>query len=88
MLRARFEDAQFFYDADLRQPLEAFAPRLAGTQFHKDLGSLAQKSARVAALIAPLAHATGLTGACCLALSRSRSIPLIYPRFRSKQGLR
>ena len=69
MLRARFEDAQFFYDADLRQPLEAFAPKLAGTQFHMDLGSLAQKSERVTALIGPLARATGLTGACCLKFS-------------------
>ncbi len=63
MLRARFEDAQFFYDADLRQPLAAFAPKLAGTQFHRDLGSLAQKTERVTQLIAPLAAATGLTGA-------------------------
>ena len=68
MLRARFEDAQFFYDADLRKPLEAFAPKLAGTQFHRDLGSLAQKTERVTRLIRPLAAATGLTGALLLSL--------------------
>lgn len=62
MLRARFEDAQFFYAADLRQPLEAFLPKLAGTQFHKALGNLLQKSERVAGLIRPLAELTGLTG--------------------------
>lgn len=69
VLRARFEDAQFFYAADLKQPLEAFLPKLAGTQFHKDLGNLLQKSERVTALIRPLAELTGLTGAsywaCC-----------------------
>ncbi len=62
VLRARFEDAQFFYSADLRQPLEAFLPKLAGTQFHKTLGNLLQKSERTAGLIRPLAQLTGLTG--------------------------
>ena len=38
MLQARFEDAQFFYNSDLRQPLEDFVPKLEGTQFHKHLG--------------------------------------------------
>ena len=63
VLRARFEDAQFFYAADLKQPLEAFLPKLAGTQFHADLGNLLQKSERVTSLIRPLAELTGLTGA-------------------------
>ena len=70
MLRARFEDAQFFYAADLRQPLEAFLPKLAGTQFHKALGNLLQKSERVAGLIRPLSELTGLTGICCPAAAR------------------
>jgi glycyl-tRNA synthetase len=64
VLRARFEDAQFFYAADLRQPLEAFLPKLAGTQFHKALGNLLQKS--------ELSELTGLTGkllpCCCWTL--------------------
>ena len=63
MLRARFEDAQFFYRADLATPLEALRPRLAGTLFHKDLGTLLDKAGRVEALIAPLAAAAGLAGA-------------------------
>ncbi|KAF5842959.1 glycyl-tRNA synthetase alpha subunit-domain-containing protein [Dunaliella salina] len=40
VLRARFEDATFFYEEDLKQPLEAFRPKLAGTIFHKDQGTL------------------------------------------------
>jgi len=63
VLRARFEDAQFFYAADLATPLEALRPRLAGTLFHKDLGTLLDKADRVEALIAPLAAAAGLAGA-------------------------
>ena len=63
VLAARFEDAQFFYRADLATPLEALRPRLAGTLFHKDLGTLLDKSERVERLVAPLAAAARLTGA-------------------------
>lgn len=38
-------------------------PRLAGTMFQKDLGSLLDKSARVEALVPSLAAAAGLEGA-------------------------
>ena len=62
MLRARFEDAQFFYRADLATPMEAMRARLAGTLFHKDLGSLLAKSERVERLVVPLAAASGLAG--------------------------
>lgn len=64
VLQARFEDAQFFYNSDLRQPLEAFIPKLEGTQFHRSLGNLLQKTERVQQLIAPLAEACGLSGQC------------------------
>lgn len=60
VLRARFEDATFFYREDLRQPLAAFRPRLSGTMFQKDLGSLLDKTERVEKLVAPLAEAAGL----------------------------
>ena len=63
MLRARFEDAQFFYAADLARRLEELRPKLAGTTFQADLGSLLDKSERVERLVAPLAAAAGLTGA-------------------------
>ena len=44
MLRARFEDAAFFFGEDLKQPLEDFRPLLKGTTFQRDLGSLFSKS--------------------------------------------
>ena len=62
VLHARFEDAQFFYISDMRPPLEAFIPNLEGTQFHRSLGNLLQKTERVQQLIAPLAEACGLSG--------------------------
>ncbi len=49
MLRARFEDAAFFFGEDLKQPLEDFRPLLTGTTFQRDLGSLLSKSVRIPA---------------------------------------
>ena len=46
MLRARFEDARFFYEDDLTKPLADFRLLLAGTVFHKQLGTLLDKSVR------------------------------------------
>jgi glycyl-tRNA synthetase len=60
VLRARFEDAAFFYREDLKRPLRDFRPKLKGTVFHRDLGSLFDKSVRVEALAAPLADALSL----------------------------
>ncbi|KAG2494176.1 hypothetical protein HYH03_007534 [Edaphochlamys debaryana] len=62
VLRARFEDAAFFYREDLRQPLEAFRPELSGTTFQKDLGSLLDKAQRVEALVPQLAQAVAAAG--------------------------
>ncbi len=48
VLRGRLEDARFFWDADRRQTLAQHAWALAGIAFHKELGSMADKVARVA----------------------------------------
>lgn len=60
VLRARFEDAAFFYDDDLKRPLAEAVPRLAGTLFHRELGSMLDKSRREVALVGPLAELLGL----------------------------
>ena len=56
VLRARFKDAQFFYEEDVKEPLENFRPKLAGTLFHKDLGNLLEKSERTQRLVRPFAE--------------------------------
>jgi glycyl-tRNA synthetase len=61
VLRARFEDAAFFYREDLKRPLQDYRPKLKGTVFHRDLGSLFDKSVRVEALAAPLADLLGMS---------------------------
>ncbi|MDO5032519.1 glycine--tRNA ligase subunit beta [Corynebacterium sp.] len=47
VVRARLYDAKFFYDEDLKVPLEEFRSRLARVGFQKKLGSVLQKSERM-----------------------------------------
>jgi glycyl-tRNA synthetase len=72
VLRARFEDAQFFYRADGQRTLEDVRPRLAGTMFQKELGSMLDKCNRIEAMIKPLASATGLESAITTASDAAR----------------
>ena len=63
VLRARFEDAVFFYEADCKSRLEDFVPKLEGTVFQKELGTMLDKTRRVEQLVGPLAGEMGLEGA-------------------------
>lgn len=47
VIRPRFADAAFFWEQDLKHPLESYAEKLGNVVFQKDLGSLAEKSMRV-----------------------------------------
>ena len=55
VLRARFEDAAFFYRADLKTPLTTMLERLRRLTFTDKLGSMADRAGRIAALAAELA---------------------------------
>ncbi len=50
VLAARLSDAKFFYDTDLKVPLEEQAKKLDRIVFHEKLGTVADKVARVAKL--------------------------------------
>ncbi|KAF6257872.1 glycyl-tRNA synthetase beta subunit-domain-containing protein, partial [Scenedesmus sp. NREL 46B-D3] len=69
VLRARFEDAAFFYKEDLKQQLADFRPKLKGTLFQKDLGTIYDKSVRVEALCPDLAAAMDLAAAAGTAVA-------------------
>jgi glycyl-tRNA synthetase beta chain len=63
VLRARFNDARFFWEFDQRVPLEDRVKLLENVIFQKDLGSYAQKSERVLKIcrtLSGLAEARGL----------------------------
>lgn len=51
VLRARLSDALFFYEEDLKTPLDLLAPKLEHIVFHAKLGTLAQKVDRLAVLM-------------------------------------
>ena len=57
VIRPRLADAKFFYETDLKTPLDAHIPRLEKIVFQSELGSIADKSLRVAKLGAALATA-------------------------------
>ncbi len=50
VLAARLSDAKFFYDTDLKMPLEEQAEKLEKIVFHEKLGTVADKVDRVAKL--------------------------------------
>ena len=50
VLAARLADARFFWEQDLKVPLEEQAAKLGGIVFHEKLGTTAEKVARVAKL--------------------------------------
>jgi glycyl-tRNA synthetase beta chain len=63
VLRARFNDARFFWEFDQRTPLAARVKQLENVTFQKDLGSYAKKSERVleiCLILARIAEARGL----------------------------
>ncbi|HEY5983959.1 MAG TPA: glycine--tRNA ligase subunit beta [Anaerolineales bacterium] len=51
VLGARFADADFFVREDVKQPLEAYRPALAGLTFHTKLGSMLDKTDRIERLV-------------------------------------
>ena len=63
VLRARFNDARFFWEFDQRVPLVNRVALLENVTFQKDLGSYAAKSARVRSLAARLASSAISRGA-------------------------
>ncbi len=62
VLRARYEDAAFFWRADLRTPLAEMKAGLEKLTFADRLGSMADRAGRIAALAVRLADVVGGAG--------------------------
>ncbi|RUM60576.1 MAG: glycine--tRNA ligase subunit beta [Persephonella sp.] len=60
VLKARLEDALFFYEEDLKHNLIEFYPKLAGIQFHQKLGSMLDKVERNGNIALLLAKELGI----------------------------
>ena len=62
VIRPRLSDAAYFFDSDRGRRLESRLEELEGVVFQRDLGSLRDKSHRVAALAGRVARAMGGSG--------------------------
>ena len=62
VVAARLYDAKFFYDEDLKKPLEAYVDQLDQVVFQEKLGTTLAKTRRVVKLTEHLAADAGLTG--------------------------
>ncbi|MBI3811698.1 MAG: glycine--tRNA ligase subunit beta, partial [Nitrospirae bacterium] len=59
VLRARLEDARFYFEQDKKQRLEDRAGQLTGLVFHEKLGTVHQKAERIRRLATLLVQAAG-----------------------------
>lgn len=94
VVRARLDDAKFFYEEDLKSPLEAYLPRLEQVTFQEQLGTVRQKAARMEQL-APLVavQALGLDearaklAARAALLAKADLVTQAVVEFTSQQGV-
>ena len=54
VIKARLDDAVFFFNEDTKKPLEAYRESLKGMTFQKGMGSVYDKTERIAKLVAKL----------------------------------
>ena len=90
VLSARLNDARFFWDNDLETPLEKMGEKLATIDFKKELGTIADKVERVAALAKALAPKVGADPALAeraAKLSKSDLVSEMVYEFPELQGV-
>ena len=61
VVRARLDDAKFFYEEDLKKPLESYIDKLDEVVFQEQLGTVRDKAMRLAKLGEHLAKDAGLS---------------------------
>ncbi len=71
VVRARLDDAKFFYDEDLKRPMEEFVERLGTVTFQERLGTVLQKVERMEGLAAAVARQAGESEAGVAAAARA-----------------
>jgi len=76
VLRARFNDAHFFWEFDQRVPLVERVKLLENVTFQKDLGSYAKKSERVGRVAAALAGLVSSRGSVLDAVALDEAVVL------------
>ncbi len=90
VVRPRLTDALFFWQQDLRQPLEAYGTKLSAVTFQKELGSVGDKVGRVrhlATAIAAALRADGGLAERAAALCKNDLVTRMVYEFPELQGL-
>jgi glycyl-tRNA synthetase len=74
VIRARFADAEFFYQQDTKQTLADFLPQLAKLTFQTKLGSMLDKTKRLEQLTPQIGAMLGLTEAETVVAARAAAL--------------
>jgi glycyl-tRNA synthetase beta chain len=90
VIRARLSDAKFFYETDLKTPLEARLPKLKEIVFHEKLGKQAELVERIELLareLAPVVGADPEKAARAARLAKADLVTEMVGEFPELQGL-
>ena len=90
VIRPRFADAEFFWQQDLKHTLADYLPRLENVVYQEKLGSVADKTRRIAQLsaeLAPLCAANSAEVAEAAKLSKCDLLTEMVMEFPELQGL-
>ncbi len=90
VIRPRLADARFFYETDLKQPLEANLAQLQTIVFQEKLGSVRDKTNRVQALATHIAQELGANQEFCgraAVLAKCDLVTNMVGEFADLQGL-
>jgi glycyl-tRNA synthetase beta chain len=90
VIRPRFADAKFFYDEDRKQPLVAFQDELKSVTYQQSLGSVWDKSVRVAELARIIGNRVGVDAGLATraaALSKCDLMTRMVGEFPELQGV-
>lgn len=90
VIRPRFADAKFFYDEDRKQSLQAFQGELKSVTYQQSLGSVWDKTVRVAELARIIANRVGVDAGLATraaALSKCDLMSRMVGEFPELQGI-
>ncbi|WP_426701307.1 glycine--tRNA ligase subunit beta [Rhodanobacter sp. Col0626] len=90
VIRPRFADAKFFWDEDLKTPLAGYQEQLKNVTYQQALGTLWDKTVRVAELARIIANRVGADGAAATraaSLSKCDLLTRMVGEFPELQGV-
>ena len=90
VVRARLSDAAFFWETDLKVPLDSRLPKLDSIVFHEKLGTQGERVTRIAALareLAPLVGADPAKAERAARLAKADLVSEMVGEFPELQGL-